>query len=572
MSNVGIRATLEELAFNEFGMVAEDAREFAQKAEQRLAGSVSIASHTVAGSMTSTANVPIIVAPQNEVIVINGRDVRDVSNDAMRLILAQPASTQDTFAKGGEVCRIVKHETLGAIISAHNVASLRAKLRDIAVWRRRLNDGSLTAADPTSPVAEDILAKGADALPVINGVVCAPVVRADGSIVLTAGYDAATQLYFAAPAGYKPPVIPLAPSQADAVDAMGRLADVVCDFPFKTPADKANWLAMLITAFARLLIDGNVPAMLSIAPQQANGKTMLCSIIQVLLSGIDVAEATPDADDIAEWRKALLALAMEGRPVVVYDNAVGKFGNGMLAAAITSGYISARKLGVNENIVVRHSALTLISGNNIVVTPDMAARIVPVKIDAKMSNPQLRDTFKRPELLKWVEKNATDIAADVLTVIKAWHVAGQPAPSRRLPLGRFARWQRVVGGILEFAGIQDFLANYGDFVKESNDEDSRWEMFIIGMADLTKGEAINATEMYHKLASPDGATVREFLPHRCKVTTGDDERALATWLTTAPYAIKPVLDKRFGESQARIERAARARYTFTYEGAKAVKP
>lgn len=572
MADVGIARKAAEIAFNKFGLMADEAKALGDTIEREMAGNVTVAgSLRVSSTSTSTAGVPLIVAPQDEIIIVNGRDVRDVSNDAMRLILAQPATTQDTFAKGGEVCRVVRHETQGAIISPHNTATLRAKLRDIALWRRRLNDGSTTPADPTSTVAEDILAKGADALPVINRVVCAPVMRADGSILLDAGYDASSRLYFAAPANYKPPVIPLAPSQADAVAAMSRLADVVCDFPFVSNADRANWLGMLLTAFARLMIEGSVPAMLAVAPQQANGKSMLCFIPQILISGLHLAEATPDADDISEWRKSLLALALEGRSVIVYDNAEGKFGNAPLAAAITTGAFSARKLGVNESAVVNYDALTLISGNNVTVTPDMAARIVPVKIDAKMSNPQLRDVFKHSDLLRWVKENALTLAADALTVLKAWHIAGRPAPSRKLPLGRFARWQNVIGGALEFAGVQGFLNNYADFVKESNDEDSRWELFITGMADLTKGEPTTVGEMYDRLCEPSGADLREFAP-KYKVTTADDDKARATWVANVGFQLRPVLGKRFGENQARVEKGTRSQYTFTYEGMKAVKP
>jgi len=63
-----------------------------------------------------------------------------------------------------------------------------------------------------------------------------------------------------------------------------------------------------------------------------------------------------------------------------------------------------------------------------------------------------------------------------LGLVRAWFVAGCPAP-RAHPLGSFEDWTRIIGGILEHAGYQDFLGNALDFYERADSEGSAWRAF-----------------------------------------------------------------------------------------------
>ena len=73
--------------------------------------------------------------------------------------------------------------------------------------------------------------------------------RRDGSVVQTPGYDRATGLVYQPNARY--PAMPERPSEAQVSGALNALRDVVVDFPFRGQAHFAAWLAALLTPLAR---------------------------------------------------------------------------------------------------------------------------------------------------------------------------------------------------------------------------------------------------------------------------------------------------------------------------------
>src|SRR5690606_3260807 len=94
----------------------------------------------------------------------------------------------------------------------------------------------------------------------LETVVESPVLRMDGSILSTPGYDVATGLLYIPSQGFDQ--IPLSPNQADAAAAVQTLLDVVRDFPFATPAHAAAWIASVLTPLARFAFKGPSPLFL----------------------------------------------------------------------------------------------------------------------------------------------------------------------------------------------------------------------------------------------------------------------------------------------------------------------
>jgi putative DNA primase/helicase len=66
--------------------------------------------------------------------------------------------------------------------------------------------------------------------PPLSGVIGTPTLRPDGTLLTAEGYDAATGLFLIA----SPPMaaIPLAPSKAEAAEALAALSDLLGEFPF----------------------------------------------------------------------------------------------------------------------------------------------------------------------------------------------------------------------------------------------------------------------------------------------------------------------------------------------------
>ena len=116
--------------------------------------------------------------------------------------------------------------------------------------------------DPPERVAKIILARaGVGKFPQVAGVITTPTLRPDGSILAEPGYDPSTRLYLALDDNFAMPAMPVAPSRADALEALSLLRDLLSDFPFVSPVDRAVALSGIMMAVLR--------GALSVAPLHA---------------------------------------------------------------------------------------------------------------------------------------------------------------------------------------------------------------------------------------------------------------------------------------------------------------
>ena len=178
----------------------------------------------------------------------------------------------------------------------------------------------------------------------LEGIVEAPTLRPDGSLINQPGYDPDTGLWFV-PSGVFPP-IPDNPTKLQAESAMDDLLAVVTDFPFARVEHTAAWLASCLTALARFAIDGPCPLFLFDANCPGTGKSKLCDITAILATGREMARgAYPD--DQSEMEKMLLSVALAGDRFVLFDNVASGFsvGGSALDRALTARTIKGRILG-----------------------------------------------------------------------------------------------------------------------------------------------------------------------------------------------------------------------------------
>ena len=116
----------------------------------------------------------------------------------------------------------------------------------------------------------------------LRGVTGSPVLRPDGTLLQAPGYDHATGLLLEP----RIPVaqVPARPSASDVAWAKHLLLDkVLRDFPWVALADRANYLAMLITQIIRpRLLGAPVPFSPFTATAPGSGKTLLAAIPGVL--------------------------------------------------------------------------------------------------------------------------------------------------------------------------------------------------------------------------------------------------------------------------------------------------
>jgi hypothetical protein len=462
--------------------------------------------------------------PLPMVIVHDGRHLREHSADALSAIRHANEPEPSVFARGGTLARVKTSDEGRIVIESLALDALRGVMERSASFVAPTKKGDYHPVPPPMDVVRDVHALPEwPGVPPLLGIVTSPRVRADGTILAKPGYDRATRLYLTE---YGETVaVPDAPTGRDARRSVAEIIDgAFGDFPFVSDADRANAIAFALSIVARPAIAGPVPvAIFDARSGQGTGKSLLVRTLCLIACGSEPAMGGLPGDE-EEWRKTLLALLMGGRDVATFDNATKPVESGTLANVVTSPVFEDRILGVSRRVEVPVRCIFAVTGNRITLGGDMARRCFPVELDARVERPEDREGFRHPDLIAWVRVHRSALLRALLTMARAWWVAGCPAPSVK-PWGSFEDYVRVVGGILEHAGVTGFLANRQVFRELADDERAEWALFLsvlyasFGEKSFTAREVFDRVGMGEVGAIPVGALPGDLAENFTRVGT-----------------------------------------------------
>lgn len=417
-------------------------------------------------------------APTREIVVRN--ELKEVVQDAEAALLAN--ESVGIYTRGGIVVKVVRDgarrlkgltRALGApIIVPAEAAWVCERLDQSACWVKETSDkrtGEVKRVQALPPkwVAETLLARGEWSFPPLEGVVETPVFRPDGTILMTPGYDPATGLiYEPGTVSFLP--IPDRPTIREAARALVEILEPFAEFDFVSEADRSAVAAAVLTVLGRHAIRGPVPMFAFRAPTPGSGKSLLADAISQLAAGRPASKMAPPTGD-EETKKLILALGVEGAAVVLVDNANGVFGSNSLAAALTANSWSDRLLGFSKTLTVALRMTWLLTGNNVTFKGDLGRRVIPCDLDTGVEHPEDRDGFIHGDLLAYIAAARPRLVAAGLTVLRAYHVAGNPAHGRP-PKGSFEGWDAQVRGPLLWLGAEDPLGATAR-IREEGDAD-----------------------------------------------------------------------------------------------------
>ena len=243
-------------------------------------------------------------------------------------------------------------------------------------------------ADPPVWLCQQTNAKsGERGIRELNGIITAPTLRLDGSLLSTPGYDVATGLLLK---GSGWPKIPEAPKRETLQRAFKLLWRSFAEFPFVTNEDRGVMVACILTAVIRRVLP-RAPAFSFDAPAAGTGKTLLGQCMLRLCGS--PPDMVPECRDEEELRKRLLSTLRQGRPGILLDNIRGQFGSAALEGFLTTELYTDRVLQVSQMLSLPTNVLFMISGNNFHPKGDLYRRILTARIDAKTDAPERR-TFK----------------------------------------------------------------------------------------------------------------------------------------------------------------------------------
>jgi putative DNA primase/helicase len=360
------------------------------------------------------------------------------------------------------------------------------------------------------------------------GVATAPFLRSDGTICAVDGYDPASMMLLRQNEARV--AIAENPTRVDALHALKTLLAPFAEFPFaktpKTDADResgaddketeedshrAAFLALLLTLVTRHLCEC-APAFMISAAAAGTGKTLLAECAALIATGVDVGTRTMPSD-AEEMRKSLTGAAIMGDQVIIFDNVVdgAKLSSSPLEQFITAGTHRDRVLGTSNSTVVPNVATIVITGNNITMRGALVRRTLPVRIIATVENPEER-TFRIADLKGYIRANRAVLVGAVLTLLRAYVVAGMP-PHGKPALGSFEAWDAIVRGAVIWAGLPDPVATQAE-ARAADDETAAapallaaLEQFQIGR----QGDSVTVAEVRSALPGPSCEELREAL-------------------------------------------------------------
>lgn len=458
-------------------------------------------------------NCPLYELPEKPadkpVIVVRNRQLRDETVQVLDALYGTNDQPPQVFQRTCQLVRVLIDDKGTAYTDMLDETSLRSICTRKADFQQVSKEGDRSGVRPPLDVMRDVLILKEWKFPNLVGVSSVPVIRKDGSVLVRPGYDVDTGLYYHSDLSIPP--ISTNPSENDVRVAVELIREVLYDFPFDSVGSRANAVAALVTPVIRPLIDGVVPLAVIDKPQAGTGASMICDVIAVVATGKPAAMMGGYKDD-TEWRKCITTTLMRGHAVVVIDNVDGELYAASLATLLTTSVWKDRVLGRNEDVLLPNTACWLANGNNIKLKGDLPRRAYWIRLDAQEAQPWLRrpSMFRHPHLISWVKEHRGAILAAILTVARAWVLAGMPRPSDPVVIGSFERWSETIGGLLEYVGLSGFLTNLQEMYARTDSETPVWELFLEAWLSSLGDKPVTVSEVANK--AKDEPRFEEVIP------------------------------------------------------------
>ena len=415
----------------------------------------------------------------------NGAEVRRITLspgecpeavDQAEEVLLHHSERLRIFQRAGEVVRIISlrsakrgcgmHREIGTVqLAPVGQVALMETFDRLINWQRERSTKKGTEAvriDCPAKIPAAYLSRiGLWRLPQLTGIISAPIMRPDGSVVCRAGYDDVTGLYLTEDW----PDLSWCPTREDALVALGVLLAPYTEFPFVAEEDRSALIAGILTAIQRRLLQ-TAPLFGFTAPTQRTGKTLLAESIATIATGRP-APAMAVSGNKEEMRKAITAALREGHSIINLDNIEHPLGSPDLSRALTQTEYGDRLLGKSSILQLPTNVTWTATGNNLSVRGDMAVRAVFCRLDAKLERPEERQ-FLIPDVKAYITEHRRELVTAALTILRAYAVAGRPDQGLTT-WGGFDEWSLIVRAPLVWLGIVDPCATRRHVLEDDPD-------------------------------------------------------------------------------------------------------
>lgn len=435
-------------------------------------------------------------------VISDGRELLDVSNDAIAADWLRDnigrGKLAGMFARGHEIVHVPQINEQGyqeltdtqgnfdgpaqvRTLTPHGIAA-QVHFRYLTYKTERSTKGDTVRTRKIFPITAATIALAASRemthLRPLRGVVHSVTVRADGSLVNTPGYDEKTGLLYLPTPGLTIPPIPDNPSSNQVEWARAMIMWMLAEFSFITPADRANYIGLMLTPLLRDVASPPYKLAVIEAHQPGSGKTFLARALITTHGGVFRSELPSEEPEIKKSITSILDVTTG--PVVVFDNVSGILRSSTLAGLITTPEWTDRRLGTGSQVRATNNRLWVVTGNNMALGGDFARRTIRVRLDPGVPRPDLRANFRIPNFESWVNDNRGKILWALLTLVRNWYSQGRPTSQGR-GADSFRQWGDTIQGILAAANFGPDVGYFDDptiNIEAPAVGDDEWKVFL----------------------------------------------------------------------------------------------
>ena len=478
----------------------------------------------------------------NPIIYVNTDQERAVVDQAADAMVA--ANTPPRLFRRGDLLVRLEGQDQGSRFCELTRSGLADELSRAADWYALKDDGAVNARQPEY-VAQRLHDSPDPRLPDLLLHATVPVFDPGGALLATNGYHPASGTYLSLPAELdRQWPTDVTENQVQAAVELIR-DDWLADFVFAEEGDFAHFLAFLIQPLVMAMIEGTTPALLITAPVRGVGKTFLAQLLgRVHIGGSPAVCALPKTEE--EQEKRITTYLVDGHPIVVFDNVDKGLSSSVLALLLTGEVWKSRILGVTRSVTVPNRTTWIFTGQNPMATDELVRRFVEVSILPSCEKPEKRNpsTFRHPNIHRWTESNRARLLEALITLVLWWKQQG--CPPGKGSMGSYEDWVRVVGGIVQAAGVPGFLdkkrsslehRQYVDVVKElvrawalecPQEAMTSKELLAFGLehADVELHEDLTAQKLGQRLGTKRGVIVQGYRLE----SGGQNRRRVSTWV------------------------------------------
>src|SRR5262249_4057294 len=201
-----------------------------------------------------------------------------------------------------------------------------------------------------------------------------------------------------------------------------------------------------------------------------------------------------------EMRKKIGSLLAEGQPLIHFDEVQTKIYHPSLAQVLIEDVWRDRVLGASSMMAYPNKAIWFASGNNIQIGGDFDRRSVLIRLVSDEERPEKRTGFEISDLPIAIAKMRASILLRLYLITVSWlRIPEDDRPYGRQNLGAtFTNWSGIIGGILEYVGIDGFLENQ-DKIYAKDETTLDWASFLVFWWKLNQNQRKKMKDIHAQL-------------------------------------------------------------------------